>query len=61
MKRDNDFLDLSDKALAKVLKDYADDRKGEISEICYAASVRISVFAARIHDMRENGEEDDGK
>lgn len=61
MKRDNDFMGLSDKALAKVLKDYSNDRKGEISDICYAASVRISVLSARIHSMRENGEEDDGK
>lgn len=59
MKRDNDFMGLSDKALSKALKDYADDRKGEISDICYAASVRISILAARIHSMRENGEEDD--
>lgn len=55
----NEFLDLSDKALSKVLKDYAYERKGEISDICYAASVRISILAARIHSMRENGEEDD--
>lgn len=58
MKRDNDFMDLSDKALSKVLKDYADDRKGEISDICYAASVRISILAARIHSIREEGDDD---
>ena len=58
MKRDNDFMDLSDKALAEVLKDYADDRKGEISDICYAASVRISTLAARIHSIREEGDDD---
>ena len=59
MKRDNDFMGLSDKALAKVLKDYADDRKGEISEICYAASVRIGVLSAGIRRFREEEEGDD--
>lgn len=54
----NEFLDLSDKALSKVLKDYADDRKGEIADLCNAASVRISVLAARIHDIREEGDDD---
>ena len=58
MKRDNDFMGLSDKALSKALKDYSDNRKGEIAEICYAASVRISVLAARIHSLREEGDDD---
>ncbi len=54
----NEFLDLSDKALSKALKDYSDNRKGEISDICYAASVRISTLAARIHSIREEGDDD---
>ena len=56
----NDFIGLSDNALCKVLKDYAENRKGEIADLCYAASIRIGVLSAGIHAMRE-AEEDDGK
>ena len=53
----NEFLDLSDKALSKVLKDYAYDRKGEIADLCYAASIRIGVLSAGIRRFREEGDD----
>lgn len=56
--RVNDFLDLSDNELSKQLKTYAEERKGEIADLCYAASVRIAVLAARIHSIREEGDDD---
>jgi len=56
----NEYLDLSDKALEKVLKDYAYERKGEIADLCYAASIRIGVLSAYIKKFREESE-DDGK
>ena len=56
----NDFMKLSDKVLAKALKNYADARKGEIADICYAASDRISKLSETVKALRENTE-DDGK
>ena len=60
MSNTNDFMKLSDKVLAKALKNYADARKGEIANICYAASDRISSLSETIKRFKEDSE-DDGK
>ena len=40
------YKDMSDDELAKALKDYAEHRSGEIADLTYAASLRISVLSA---------------
>lgn len=54
---ENRFNDLSDRALSEKLKDYAEERKGEIADLCNAASTRITILAESIHNIRED--EDD--
>ncbi len=55
-----DYTDLSDNALEKKLRDYALFRKGELSDLCYAAALRIGKLSAEIKILMEK-EADDGK
>ena len=54
----NRFMDMSDGALEKVLKDYSTIRKGEISDLAYAASVRIGVLSGRVRILEDELEKE---
>ena len=41
------YREMTDDELARALKEYAEQRSGEIANITYAASLRISVLSAR--------------
>lgn len=55
----NSFLNMSDKNLERMLYDYAKARKGEISDLTYAAAIRIGTLAGKIKELER--EEDDLK
>lgn len=48
------FLNMTDHDLAEYLRFYAHDRKGELADLCYAASIRIAVLSTG--ENRENKE-----
>lgn len=47
------FDDLTDDELSKELKDYAEHRSGEISDLTRAASIRIAVLSARVKILEQ--------
>ena len=47
------FNNLTDNELSDYLKEYAESRSGEIADLTYAASIRISVLAAKIKELEE--------
>lgn len=49
----DDFADLTDDELSKELKDYAEHRSGEISDLTRAASIRIAVLSARVKILEQ--------
>ena len=55
----NRFMDMSDGALEKVLKDYSQVRRREIANFAYAAAVMIAVLSGRVKILQE--QEDDLK
>ena len=57
--RNNVFMMMTTKKLIKTLKEYALERSGEISDLTYAAAVRLGVLDARVKVLQK--EEDDLK
>ena len=57
-KRYNDYTDL-----ATQLREYSDNRKGEISKITYDAAKAIEALVEKVLDLEKqiDGEGDDGK
>ena len=47
------FSNMTDDELSKYLKEYAEHRDGEISELTYAASIQIAVLSARVKLLEE--------
>ena len=41
------FLNMTDHDLSEYLRFYAHDRKGELADLCYAASIRIAELSTR--------------
>lgn len=52
---DNKFLRMSANELSKTLSEYARERRGEIADITYAASVMIAVLAAKVSTLEDDG------
>ena len=57
------YNEMSDSKLTKMLYEYSRTRKGDISDLTYAASVRIEALSASVRKYREEAKktEDDGK
>ena len=52
---DNKFLRMRSDELSKTLSEYARERRGEIADIAYAASVMIAVLAAKVSAFEDDG------
>ena len=47
------YTDLTDDELSKELRDYAEHRSGEISDLTYAAGLRIDVLSTRVKVLEQ--------
>lgn len=48
------FNNPTDKQLSDYLKEYAESRSGEIADLTYAASVRITVLSAKVKELEKD-------